>query len=335
MTSLIEKKAKPQRSANSMDLPPSPKSVLKFIDLFCGIGGFRIAAEEVCQQAGIIPSCVFSSDIDPHAQQAYKANFDDLPKGDITEILESSIPDHDVLFAGFPCQAFSICGDMRGFEDARGTMFFHVARILKEKKPQAFILENVKMLKNHNKGETLKIIIGILENLGYVVKYDILNALNYGLPQKRERIFIVGTKEPTNFSFPTGGVTMRPLSEILEHKVDKSYFASQAIRTKRLVAYQGSIHNSPMIWHENISGSVNAYPYSCALRSGASYNYLLVNGERRLTEREMLRLQGFPDRFKIVGNYSTMKKLAGNSLPIPCARAVFQNLLVSLVKQLK
>ena len=167
------------------------KNTIKFIDLFCGIGGFRIAAEEILRSNNLVPKCVFSSDIDPQAQDTYEENFGERPFGDITKIHESDIPDHDVLFAGFPCQAFSICGNMKGFEDTRGTLFFHIARILKEKKPKAFVLENVKMLKGHDNGKTLEHILQTLEALGYNVWFQVLNALDFGLPQKRERIFTV------------------------------------------------------------------------------------------------------------------------------------------------
>jgi DNA (cytosine-5)-methyltransferase 1 len=168
---------------------------MKYIDLFCGIGGFRLAAETVCREAGIAARCVFSSDIDPDAQKSYAANFGERPFRDITKIRECDIPDHDILFAGFPCQAFSICGDQLGFEDARGTLFFDIARILQAKRPRAFVLENVKQLRSHNQGQTLYRIMETLRNIGYHADYRILNALDFGLPQKRERIFIVGFLE--------------------------------------------------------------------------------------------------------------------------------------------
>ncbi|MBS0606930.1 MAG: DNA (cytosine-5-)-methyltransferase [Verrucomicrobia bacterium] len=303
---------------------------IKFIDLFCGMGGFRIAAEKVLKEIGLKSLCVFSSDIDLDAQKIYQTNFEEAPAGDITTIHETSIPDHDILFAGFPCQSFSICGKMKGFEDVRGTLFFHIARILKEKRPRAFVLENVKMLANHDGGRTLATILNILTDLGYNVWHQVLNALDFGLPQNRERIFIVGTRMPDCFSYSLCKVPMQPLIEVLERNVEKRYFASSQIRENRQVAYRGPKHVDPMIWHENKSGNISAYPYSCAMRAGASYNYLLVNGERRLTEREMLRLQGFPDSYKVVGSYSIMRKLAGNSLPVPCAASVIKNLINSI-----
>ncbi|NET02659.1 MAG: DNA (cytosine-5-)-methyltransferase [Sphaerospermopsis sp. SIO1G1] len=305
----------------------SPKQ-LKFIDLFCGMGGFRIATEMVCQEFNIQPICVFSSDIDPHVQKIYAANFGEQPAGDITKIDTADIPEHDILFAGFPCQPFSICGDMKGFDDIRGTLFFDIVRILQAKKPQAFVLENVKQLKGHNQGKTLHRIMSAINDLGYHADYQVLNALNFGVPQKRERIFIVGFREEVNFVWPVGGLKMKPLAEVLENNVDNFYYASDKIRNNRLAKRQGKPNNYNMsIWHENKGGNISVYPYACALRAGASYNYLLVNGERRLTEREMLRLQGFPDDYQIIGSYQAMRKLVGNSVAIPCVSAVLREVM--------
>ena len=298
----------------------STKKTVRFIDLFCGIGGFRFAIEDIAQLFGVEPVCVLSSDIDPDCQKAYAANFGETPHGDIHHIDAKNIPDHDILLAGFPCQPFSIIGHRKGFEDARGTLFFEIARIIEAKQPQAFVLENVKLLAGHNKGATLARILEVLRSLGYQVDRRIFNALDFGLPQKRERIFIVGFKAGCEFQWPKGGVPMKPLRDILEKRVPQQFYASDYIRKRRLAHLQPT--KEPTIWHENKAGHISAYPYSCALRAGASYNYLLVNGERRLTPREMLRLQGFPDRFKIVCNYGQTRKQAGNSLPVPVASAV-------------
>ncbi len=298
---------------------------LKFIDLFCGIGGFRVAFEEACEENDIQPDCVFSSDIDKYAQESYEANFGEKPFGDITKINENDIPDHDILFGGFPCQPFSIIGQMKGLSDTRGTLFFDIARIIEVKRPKAFILENVKQLVGHDQGKTLKVIVQSLKDLGYHVQYSVLNALDYGLPQKRERVVIVGHREPIMFTFPNPEKPYKSLHEILETKVDKKYYASEFIREKRKEKHQSSYY--PSIWHENKSGNICSYPYSCALRSGASYNYLLVNGERRLTPREMFRLQGFPDWYKIVVSDAQAKKQAGNAVPVNMIKAVVQKLL--------
>ncbi len=311
------------KKTNSLHVQP-----IRFIDLFCGIGGFRFAMEGAAKKSNIETECVFSSDIDIDCQRAYEANFGERPVGDVTKADAASIPDHDILLAGFPCQPFSIIGQMKGFEDTRGTLFFDIARILEAKRPRAFVLENVKLLAGHDQGRTLKRIIKTLTDLGYQTEYRVLNALEFGLPQKRERIWIVGFSEPTYVTWPQGGRPMMPLSQILEKNVPQSFYASERIREKRWSIFRPT--SEPTIWHENKAGHVSAYPYSCALRAGASYNYLLVNGERRLTPREMLRLQGFPENFKIACTNSQTRKQAGNSLPVNVAEAVISRVLLAM-----
>ena len=176
------------------------RKTIKFIDLFAGIGGFRFGFEEACREAGFAASCVFTSEIKDHAIKSYLRNYpDSRVSGDITSIEATQIPDFDVLLAGFPCQAFSAAGKREGFADTRGTLFFDIERILKEKKPKAFILENVEGLVTHDRiqpkdkiGRTLTTILGILEELGYSVTWNVLNAVDFGVPQNRKRIFIVG-----------------------------------------------------------------------------------------------------------------------------------------------
>ena len=301
---------------------------ISYIDLFCGIGAFRIAMRNVCSERGIPSTCSFSCDIDKECQKSYQANFGDLPAGDITKTTTREIPDHDFLFAGFPCQPFSICGDRKGFEDTRGTLFFDIARILEAKRPTAFLLENVKLLVGHNKGETLRRIRQTIDELGYYHEYRVLNALDFGLPHKRERVFIVGFKKPCDFKWPQGGIPMKPLSEVLEKNVSKRYYASEHIRKNRLEKHSPTPEIT--IWHENKGGHISAYPYSCAIRAGASYNYLLVNGERRLTPREMLRLQGFPDSYRIVCNDYQTRKQAGNSAPVPVIEEILKRMFDAL-----
>jgi DNA (cytosine-5)-methyltransferase 1 len=302
---------------------------VRYIDLFCGIGGFHYAIDMAASRLSLESECVFASDIDDQARQAYSENFGMYPEGDITKFSEQEIPDHDILLAGFPCQAFSIIGDRKGFDDTRGTLFFDIARILQEKRPSGFVLENVKQLKGHDNGRTLDVILETLKRIGYDVQFKILNALDFGLPQKRERIFIVGWLNSLIFDWEFEKKQMTELKKILEKKVDDYYFASEGIKERRAMAVKEEQiqHKRPTIWHENKSGNISAYEYSCALRAGASYNYLLVNGERRLTEREMLRLQGFPDDFRVVHNYSTVRRFAGNSLPVPVAHEVIYRLL--------
>lgn len=300
---------------------------MRFIDLFCGIGGFRYASDYAFKNLGIEGNCVFSSDIDKYAQDSYEANFGERPHGDITKIEAKDIPDFDLLFGGFPCQAFSICGLMKGFADnTRGTLFFDIARIIKEKQPQAFVLENVKNLASHDNGNTLRTILSVLRSeLGYHVDYKLLNALNFGLPQKRERIIIVGSKKPFSMDWNFTVPRHKTLDDILEKDVDPKHYASPEIVKKRKSMHTASC--TPSIWHENKAGNISSYPYSCALRAGASYNYLLVNGERRLTPREMLRLQGFPDDFKIVVSDCQTRKQAGNAIPVDMVGMVIERFL--------
>lgn len=294
--------------------------LFKFIDLFAGIGGFHQAA---ASNGGL---CVFASEIDSAAKIAYEANYGIKPEGDITKIDKASIPDHDLLCAGFPCQPFSIIGSRLGFDDIRGTLFFEIVKILEIKKPPMIVLENVKQLATHDNKKTITKIIDTLKSLGYKIDWKVLNALNYGLPQKRERTLIVGfLNHDVMFKWPEKIKEYKPLSEILEQTINEKHLASQRIIEKRQ-----SKHNSdhyPSIWHENKSGHISSYPFSCALRAGASYNYLLVNGERRLTPREMLRLQGFSDNFKIVCTDSQTRKQAGNAVPVPMIEAVIKEVL--------
>ncbi|MDE5831538.1 MAG: DNA (cytosine-5-)-methyltransferase [Desulfovibrio sp.] len=300
-----------------------------FIDLFAGIGGIRHGYEAEG------PTCVFSSEIDERARDAYEANFGERPHGDITKIDAGAIPDFDILLAGFPCQAFSIIGKREGFaNETCGTLFFDIERILKEKRPKAFMLENVRNLTAHDGGGTFSTIQKHLSALGYTVGAKILNALDFGVPQKRERIIIVGFLDPVNFRFPDPLPERKRLSlnDILEKDPPRKYFVRPAIREARLRRLKNPDYPRPYISHENIGGSVTPHPYSSALRAGASANYILINDERRPTERELLRLQGFPDTFKIVVPYSQLRKQCGNSVTVPVIRAVAGNMLEALRK---
>lgn len=294
--------------------------MIKFIDLFAGIGGIRIPFDELGYK------CVFSSEWDKAACDTYEANFGERPMGDITKIPAYDIPPHDLLLAGFPCQAFSIMGKMKGFEDTRGTMFFEVARILRHHRPKAILLENVKQLTTHNHGQTFRIIQEALSELGYNVKWKVLNALDFGLPQKRERVIIVGfrsAKQCNGFNFD---FNKKPycLKNILEkdEDVDLSLFASERIVKKRNESTMGKNVFYPSVWHENKAGNISVLDHACALRTGASYNYLLINGIRRPSSRELLRLQGFPDSFKIAVSHSEIRRQTGNSVAVPMIREV-------------
>lgn len=300
----------------------------RFVDMFCGIGGFHFALSSLGME------CVFACDIDEHARRAYQSNFGLEPARDITGINAADIPDHDIFCAGFPCQPFSIIGDRAGFDDSRGTLFFDIARILEAKRPPAFILENVRQLATHGRGKTLEKIVSTLEKIGYAVEHRILDARNFGLPQKRERVMIVGMLHGLDgFAWPDKKIRMKPLDKILQTDEAQleGYYVSDRIRANRKAKHAAKI--SPAIWHENKGGNVSSHPFSCALRAGASYNYLLVDGIRRLTSREMLRLQGFPDKFKIVCNYQQTRKQAGNAVPVPVIKAVAEQVKYALASQ--
>ena len=301
--------------------------MIKFIDLFAGIGGLRLGFESVGGK------CIFSSEIDKFACDTYEKNFGERPAGDITKISAENIPDFDILLGGFPCQSFSIIGKQEGFDNETcGTLFFEIERILKLKKPAAFLLENVKNLRSHDGGKTFKIICEHLNSLGYKVHAKILNSLDFGLPQKRERIFIAGFLENIFFEFPQpfAKENYLELEDILEKNVDKKYFVREEIKNSRLQRLKNKNYPQPYISHENISGSITPHPYSSALRAGASANYILINDERRPTEREMLRLQGFPENFQINLPYGQVKKLCGNSVSIPVVKAIAEKMISAL-----
>ena len=287
------------------------------VDLFCGMGGFHVAARHHAIDI------VFSCDIDKAACEAYRLNFDIEPDGDI-EDSKSRVPDHDILMAGFPCQPFSIIGNRGGLEDPRGALVFDVVDIADMWLPRAIVLENVKQFSTHDEGRTLERVKAMFEDLGYEVDSRVLNALDFGLPQKRERTIVVGLLDGlSDFSWPEGVGGYAPLETILEPNVPPQYFASRTIRTKRRERHTSAI--TPAVWHENKGGNVSSHPFSCALRAGASYNYLLVNGERRFTEREMLRLQGFPEEYELTGSYQQARTLTGNSVPVPVISAVLRS----------
>lgn len=293
---------------------------LKFIDLFAGIGGIRIPFDELGYK------CVFSSEWDNAACDTYEANFGERPAGDITKISSEDIPSHDLLLAGFPCQAFSIMGKRQGFADTRGTMFFEIERILEYHRPPYIFLENVKQLVTHDSGRTFKVILEHLNNLGYKIHWKVLNALDFGLPQKRERVIIVGFQrqedwEKFNFDFKPKQYNLADIIEPDEN-VDPKLFISDHIRERRLEKTEGKEIFYPSIWHENKAGNISILPHACALRTGASYNYQLINGIRRPTSRELLRLQGFPDTYKIVVSHSEIRRQTGNSVAVPMIRMV-------------
>ena len=300
---------------------------LTAVDLFSGIGGFHIAAS----QQGI--KTIFACDNDKPAAKCYADNLDVVPYGDIHEC-KLLIPRHDILMAGVPCQPFSIIGKGAGFQDQRGMLVREVAEIAGRLMPKAVVIENVKQLSTHNGGQTLKAVTGLFAAHGYTVACKVLNALHFGLPQNRERTIIVCLRpEYGPLEWPCPNLSYPPLSDILETDVDARYFASLRIQANRKAKHTSQIE-PPAIWHQNITDTVTSKPFSPTLRANASYNYLLVDGKRRLTERELLRLQGFPDWFQPSKTYTQARKQAGNAMPVPMAGAVLKAVKQAIIPSL-
>jgi DNA (cytosine-5)-methyltransferase 1 len=326
---------------------PTPTNyTFTFIDLFAGIGGFRMALQNLGGK------CVFTSEWDTNAKKTYSANFGDVPFGDITKSqTKNFIPNHfDLLTAGFPCQAFSIAGKRGGFDDTRGTLFFDVAEIIKKRRPKAFFLENVKGLRNHDKGKTLETILNVLRNdLGYFVpEPEIVNAKNFGVPQNRERIYIVGFRQDLNisdFEYPKPFGNNPTFEEVKEKKVPptKYFLSTQYVDT--LVKHKAR--------HENKG---NGFGYAIIPDDGIA-NAIVVGGMgrernlvldhrivdftptthikgtvnrkgiRKMTPREWARLQGFPDNFVIPVADASAYKQFGNSVAVPAIQATAKKIL--------
>lgn len=310
---------------------------LKFIDLFCGIGGFRIAFEKLgCE-------CVFSSDNDKWVKETYKSNFGEAPEDDITKIESSSIPSHDILCAGFPCQPFSTAGYRKGFLDTRGTLFFEIEKIIKAKNPEVIFLENVKGLVNHDKGKTFEIILSKLEILGYNVHYKILNSKDYGVPQNRERVYIIGFKNhDINFRFPEKMDLKLNIGNILEKDVKDHYVSEIAKKniknnlkkyleknniSKDFPLFASEVRPSRTVFrNDGISPCLTA-----KMGTGGNNVPILVDEMRKLTIRECLKIQGFPDSFYLRNNNSQSYKQIGNSVSVP----VISLLAKEIIKYIK
>ncbi|PKL36349.1 DNA (cytosine-5-)-methyltransferase [Candidatus Peregrinibacteria bacterium HGW-Peregrinibacteria-1] len=238
---------------------------IRFIDLFAGLGGTRIGFEQACMELGVKTKCVFTSEIKEYAVDIYKHNFkNDEVSGDITKIEANMIPDFDFLLGGFPCQAFSSAGKRHGFNDTRGTLFFDVARILKEKKPMGFLLENVEGLVNHDNGNTLRTILNVLKELGYIVSYNVLNAENFGIPQSRKRIYMVGTKveKIDIYDFNTSRATFGDIQEFGLNPVETKFtkqllklFSPSELEGKAIKDKRGGIDNIHS-WDLELKGSL-------------------------------------------------------------------------------
>jgi DNA (cytosine-5)-methyltransferase 1 len=329
--------------------PENPK--FKFIDLFAGIGGFRIAMQSLGGK------CVFTSEWDEQAKKTYQANFGEVPFGDITsENTKNFIPDDfDILCAGFPCQAFSIAGRRGGFEDTRGTLFFDVAEIIKKKQPKAIFLENVKGLFNHDKGKTLKTIINVLRSdLGYFVPNpQILNAKDFGVPQNRERIFIVGFRNDLNIeSFEYPKPTKQNVSfEVVKEKepVSVKYYLSNTylntlVNHKKRHESKGNGFGYEIISDDGTANAVvcggmgreRNLVYDDRLEDFTPITHIKgeVNrqGIRKMTPREWARLQGFPDKFIIPVADASAYKQFGNSVAVPAIKATAEQIIKNLFK---
>lgn len=325
--SALEYQALMAFASNTPYAEKNKKSSFTFIDLFAGIGGIRIPFQEL---GG---NCVFSSEWDSFAQKTYRVNFGELPSGDITKIDENSIPNFDVLLAGFPCQPFSQAGLKKGFSDTRGTLFFDIERIIKSKRPKAFLLENVKQLQGHDRGNTLRVIVEHLKKLNYTVDYKVLRAADFGVPQNRERLYIVGFNKdifdlPKNFAFeyPIPPHKKTRLGNILEANVDEKYTISDKL-------YQGHLRRKKehlakgngfgfSVFNENspYTNTISARYY----KDGSEILIEQKNGKnpRKLTPRECARLQGFPECFIIPVSDTQAYKQFGNSVAVPVVRAI-------------
>ena len=293
--------------------------------------------EKVIQFQELGGRCVFSSEWEPHAAKTYSINFGETPAGDITKIDADSIPDFDVLMGGFPCQPFSQAGKHKGFEDSRGTLFFEIERILEAKRPKAFLLENVKQLVGHDHGNTLRVILDHLDKLDYHVDYKVLRAADFGVPQNRERIYIVGFDRkyydiPEDYSFPYPEPTKEKtrLGDILEENVDPRYTISDAMykghieRKKKHITKGNGFGFSLFTPDAEYVNTISARYY----KDGSEV--LIDQGEgknpRTLTPRECARLQGFSEDFIIpVSNMQAYKQF-GNSVAVPVIRAVAASL---------
>lgn len=301
-----------------------------FIDLFAGIGGLRIAFEH---HGG---ECLFSSEWDKFAQQTYRANFGEIPHGDITKVPIKEIPEHDVLLAGFPCQPFSHAGLKKGFNDIRGTLFFDVVKILKAKKPSLVLLENVKGLKNHDDGRTFRVLKESLDEIGYDTFAEVLNASEFGLPQNRERIFIVCVNrqkvKACNFEFPKPPKTKTRVGDILQQRVDKKYVISDKLwnghkrRLKNHQAKGNGFGYSLFTANSTKTSTISARYY----KDGSEVLINTSGNPRKITPREAARLQGFPETFLIPVSDTQAYKQFGNSVAINVAMALAKQMALIL-----
>ena len=311
-----------------------------FIDLFAGLGGFRIALESLGAK------CVYSNEWDEPVQQVYQRNFGDLHEGDITKVDENTIPDHDILCAGFPCQAFSISGKQRGFEDSRGTLFFDVARIVKAKMPKIVFMENVKNFATHDNGRTLQVVKATMEELGYVFNQKVLNSVEYGVPQKRERIYMVCFRNDLkidDFSYPKPFPLTKHVEDFLlddeslvEHLYvnrPDTYYNGEADDKNsdssiRLGIVNKGGQGERIYSTKGIAITLSAYGGGVFAKTGG----YLVNGRpRKLHPRECARIMGYPDSYIICESANQAYKQFGNSVVID----VLQYIAIEIGKKME
>lgn len=306
-----------------------------FIDLFAGLGGFRLALESLGAK------CVYSNEWDPSAQTVYAENFGDMPQGDITQVDEWEIPDHDILCAGFPCQAFSISGKKRGFEDSRGTLFFDVARIAKVKKPKILFMENVKNFATHDNGRTLAVVRETMEQLGYTFYQKVLNSVDYGVPQKRERIYMVCFRNDLNvagFEYPKPFPLIRHVEDFLlddEDLVKDLYVVRPDTywKTKddteygnkpiRLGIVNKGGQGERIYSVKGIAVTLSAYGGGVFAKTGG---YLIHGRTRKLHPRECARIMGYPDSYQICKDRNQAYKQFGNSVVIDVLQMIGQEI---------
>lgn len=279
-------------------------------------------------------TCVFSSEIDDAARKMYLENFGELPSGDIMAFEPEAIPDHDILCAGTPCPSFSIAGRRAGFNDPRGELTLRTLDIIETKRPRAVLLENVKNLVTHDDGRTLAEITGRLRASGYTVHHRVFNALDWGLRQHRQRIFIVGLLGETSWVWPwfKRSFPRQTLDDVIEPTANLD--PTLRLSARAVVRHADAVVRSglplPVMTHENFAKHVSVKTYSMALRAKGSANAISMNGQRRPSPRELLRLQGFPDDYRIVVPDSHVRRLAGNSLPVPIARQIAKHMVSAL-----
>jgi DNA (cytosine-5)-methyltransferase 1 len=326
---------------SSLPFPPVMKPEFTFIDLFAGIGGFRIALSELGGK------CVFSSEWEQHAKETYYNNYGEVPFGDITNFTKTGsmseaaperIPNHDILCGGFPCQPFSQAGKQLGFDDARGTLFFDILTIAKKQRPKVLFLENVKRLKGHDKGRTFQVICNSLRELGYKVYAKVIRAFDHGVPQNRERIFIVAFSKPIYFEFPKDSrySIYKTVGDVLETKTDPFYTISDRMwegHQRRLQEHR----NKGNGFGYSLFDKKDEYVNTISARYWKDGSEILINqnnaNPRILTPRECARIQGYPEIFKPHESKRWAYQQFGNSVAVPVIQAIAKKIVDALAEQ--